>query len=123
MNYELRKIQDADVKGKIVFLRADLDVPLFQKSKMDSRQSVIADDSRLSAWFPTLEYLVRQNAQVVIAGHLGRPEKEFPFFNFQFSGENEKYSLEPVVKWIAKKINLKPFPMKLKNFQSLKFNL
>jgi len=118
--YKLKSVKDADVKGKIVFLRADLDVPLFQKSKMDSRQSIIADDSRLSAWFPTLEYLVRQNAQVVIAGHLGRPEKEFPFFNFQFSGENEKYSLEPVVKWIAKKINSKPFPMKLNDFEGFR---
>lgn len=112
----IKRVQDADVKNKIVILRADLDVPIFEKQETGYQKSEITDDSRLISWFPTLEHLVRKGAQVVIAGHLGRPEKEFPFFNFQFSGENEKYSLEPVVKWIGKKINSKPFPIKLNNF-------
>src|SRR3989344_5467181 len=110
MNYELRKIQDADVKGKIVFLRADLDVPI--------ENSKVADDTRLNAWFVTLEYLVREKAQVIIAGHLGRPK---PISNFKFQISNsEKFSLEPVVKWICKKINSKPQVIKLKDFNGWK---
>lgn len=116
MNYKLKEIQDADVKNKIVILRADLDVPIVLSPGLGNQFAEITDDSRLKAWFPTLEYLVRKGAQVVIIGHLGRPEREFPFFNFQFAGENEKYSLEPIVKWLAKKINSKPFPMKLNDF-------
>ena len=118
MNYKLRSVKDVDVKNKIVFLRADLDVPIQQSA--NSNQQLVLDDSRLNAWFSTLEHLVREKAQVIIAGHLGRPEKEFPFFNFQFSTENEKYSLEPVVKWLCKKINSKPFPIKLEDFNGWK---
>jgi len=86
---KLRKVQDADVKGKTVFLRGDLDVPI-QQSATSNQESVL-DSSRLEAWFPTLEHLLKQNAKVIIAGHLGRPE-----------GKDEKFSLKPVALWIRK---------------------
>jgi len=69
MNYKLRSVKDVDVKNKIVFLRADLDVPIQQSA--NSNQQLVLDDSRLNAWFSTLEHLVREKAQVIIAGHLG----------------------------------------------------
>jgi phosphoglycerate kinase len=89
MSYELRKIQDVDIKGKTIFLRADLDVPI--------SNGKIADDSRLNAFLPTLEYLLEKGAKVIIAGHLGRPE-----------GKDEKFSLKPVAHWICKKQNWTP---------------
>jgi len=98
---KLKKIQETDVAGKIVFLRVDLDVPI--------ENGDIVDDSRLNAWFPTLEHLVRQNAQVVIAGHLGRPE-----------GIDKKYSLAPVALWIAKKINSHTEEVDLEGFKAWK---
>ena len=95
MTYDLRKIKEAEVANKTVLLRADLDVPI--------RGSQIADDTRLSAWFSTLEYLLAQNAKVIIAGHLGRPE-----------GKDDKYSLEPVAKWVAERFKIND--LRLKNF-------
>ena len=97
----LNKIQEAEVKGKIVFLRVDLDVPI--------KNGQVIEDSRLSAWFPTLEYLVRHGAQVIVAGHLGRPE-----------GRDLKFNLAPVASWIARKINSKPVEIELEGFKAWK---
>ncbi len=83
----LKSVKDADVKNKNVFLRADLDVPI--------KSGEILDTTRLKAWFPTLEYLLKNQAQVFIAGHLGRPK-----------GEDEKFSLKPVAQWIKKVLEL-----------------
>ena len=64
MLYNLKSVKDAAVAGQTVLLRADLDVPI--------ENSVIEDDSRLNSWFPTLQYLLDNNAKVIIVGHLGR---------------------------------------------------
>ncbi|MCL6096224.1 MAG: phosphoglycerate kinase [Patescibacteria group bacterium] len=87
MIYDLRSVKDADVKNKTVFLRADLDIPL--------KDFKVIDDTRLSAWFPTLEYLLSQEAKVIIAGHLGRPE-----------GKDDKLSLKPVAEWASKRFKI-----------------
>lgn len=94
----LKNIKDVDVRGKKVFLRADLDVPI-QPSTANSQPPTIRDDTRLKAWLPTLEFLLTNQASVVIAGHLGRPEK-------QFSKENEKFSLKPVADWVKNRLEL-----------------
>ena len=61
----MRSIDDLDVAGRRVFLRADLNVPL--------RAGAIADDSRLRASRETLSILRERGARVVLASHLGRP--------------------------------------------------
>ena len=95
---KLFDIRDADVYKKKVFLRADLDVPL--------KNGEIKDDTRPKTWLPTLEYLLKNQAQVFIAGHLGRPIQQFSIFNFQFSKENEEFSLKPIAKWLMEKLEL-----------------
>ena len=85
MNLPLLK--DADVKGKRVFLRADLDVP-FDGGKIE-------DDFRLLSAIPTIEYLLKQNAKIVMAGHLGRPK-----------GIDKSLSLEPIARWLSSKYHV-----------------
>ncbi|MFJ7148320.1 phosphoglycerate kinase [Streptomyces sp. NPDC100445] len=54
------------VRGKRVFVRADLNVPL--------ADGTITDDGRIRAVLPTVEALAGAGAQVVVASHLGRPK-------------------------------------------------
>ena len=59
---------DLDVKGKRVFLRCDLNVPL--------KDGKITDDGRIRASLPTIQSLLERGASIVIAAHLGRPKGE-----------------------------------------------
>ncbi|KJK59043.1 phosphoglycerate kinase [Saccharothrix sp. ST-888] len=64
----MKTIEDLDVAGKRVFVRADLNVPL-----SDGR---ITDDGRIRAVAPTIAKLLECGARVVVASHLGRPKGE-----------------------------------------------
>jgi phosphoglycerate kinase len=75
-----RSVRDADVAGKIVLVRADLNVPL-----EDAR---VADDTRIRASLPTLELLLeRRAAGLRVCSHLGRPKTE---------EDRAKYAMAPV---------------------------
>ena len=63
-------LDDLDVAGRRVFLRADLNVPM--ESGDGSRR--ITDDGRIVAALPTIKALVGAGAKVIIAAHLGRPK-------------------------------------------------
>ncbi|XP_042426656.1 phosphoglycerate kinase, cytosolic-like [Zingiber officinale] len=68
-----------DLKGKRVFVRVDLNVPLDEHQK-------ITDDTRIRAAVPTIKYLIEHGAKVILCSHLGRPK-----------GVTPKYSLKPLV--------------------------
>ena len=75
-----RSVRDADVAGKVVLVRADLNVPL-----EDGR---VADDTRIRASLPTLELLLASGAtEVRVCSHLGRPKTE---------EDKAKYAMAPV---------------------------
>lgn len=71
-------IEQLDLTGKRVFLRADLNVPL--------EGGVVADDTRLRAVVPTIQHALNRGAAVVLASHLGRPR----------GTPSAEYSLRPV---------------------------
>jgi len=75
-----RSVRDAEVAGKTVLVRADLNVPL-----EDGR---VADDTRIRASLPTLELLLeRGTAELRVCSHLGRPKTE---------EDRAKYAMAPV---------------------------
>ena len=59
-------LKKADLEGKTVFVRCDLNVPLDKDLK-------ITDDTRIRAAVPTIEYLVENGAKVLVTSHLVRP--------------------------------------------------
>ena len=63
-------LDDLDVAGRRVFVRADLNVPM--ESGDGGRH--ITDDGRIVAALPTIKALVDAGAKVIIAAHLGRPK-------------------------------------------------
>lgn len=81
-----KTLKDLDVRGKKVLVRVDFNVPL---SKED--RSKIADDSRIRAALPTIDYLLENGAKVILISHLGRPGGE----------ANQEFTLKPVANWLS----------------------
>ncbi|KAL8147072.1 hypothetical protein AgCh_004702 [Apium graveolens] len=75
----LGSLREADLRGKKVFVRVDLNVPLDDNLN-------ITDDTRLRAAVPSIKYLMIMGAKVILSSHLGRPK-----------GVTPKYSLKPLV--------------------------
>lgn len=69
----MKSLDDLDVAGRTVLVRADFNVPLAEGS---DGSRVITDDGRIVAALPTLEFLRGQGARVVVAAHLGRAKGE-----------------------------------------------
>lgn len=80
----IKTLDQADVAGKRVLLRVDFNVPLRGKN--------VLDDTRIRACIPTIEYLLDNNARLIILSHLGRPSGE---------GFQKEFSLGPAAKRLS----------------------
>ena len=81
---EKKTVKDIDVKGKVILVRCDFNVPM--------KDGKIQDDTRIKAAIPTIQYLMDKGAKVVLCSHLGKPKPK------EMSQEElkAKYSLSPV---------------------------
>jgi len=112
----LPSVRDLPVKQKTVLLRTNYDVPLksqkstlrpssgltvseVEPSKVKSQNLEVADGTRIDESLPTINYLLKQQAKVVILSHLGRPEGKV----------NPDLSLKPIADYLSKVLNKEVF--------------
>lgn len=81
----LKTIRDFDLKGKIVLIRCDFNVPMKDRE--------ILDDTRIRASLPTIQYALKEGAKIVLFSHLGRIKEE---------KDLDKNSLAPVAASLEK---------------------
>ena len=87
----LPTIEDLELAGKRVLIRVDFNTPMENQS--------VADDTRIRAALPTIQYAINQGAKVILVSHLGRPKgKEVPELSLAPVGEHLAGLLEQEVK-------------------------
>lgn len=86
MNFNKKTIEDIAVKGKKVLVRCDFNVPL--------KDGVITDENRLIGAKSTIEYLIKNEAKVILCSHLGKAK-----------GPDPSKTLAPVAKRLSEILN------------------
>ncbi len=87
------RLGDFEFKDQNVFLRVDFNVPLSHEGNVTK----ITNDKRIRAAIPTIQYILDHGGRIVLASHLGRPEKE---------EERHLYRIEPVAAHLGELMGL-----------------
>lgn len=87
MMYNKVTVEDLDVKGKRVLVRCDFNVPL-------DAEGNITDENRIVGALPTIQYLIKNGAKVILCSHMGKPKGE----------PVPSLSLAPVAKRLSEKL-------------------
>ncbi len=85
----MKTLKDFNFKNKRVLIRSDFNLPLNEKGEIE-------DDFRLKQTLPTIEYLIKQGARIILMSHLGEPKGEVV----------ERLRLGPVGEKLSRELNL-----------------
>lgn len=83
-----KTIKDVVLKGKVVLIRVDFNVPM--------KEGEITDDNRIVQALPTIKYAIEQGGKIVLLSHLGRVKEE---------ADKASNSLAPIAKRLAELLN------------------
>lgn len=89
-------VRDLDVAGKRVLVRVDFNVPL--------KDGEVADDNRIMAALPTINYLLDQKAKIILLSHLGKVDHKDPE---KTEKDKAKNNMAPVAAKLAEKVDAK----------------
>ncbi|MCX6764102.1 MAG: phosphoglycerate kinase [Candidatus Nealsonbacteria bacterium] len=86
----MKTINDFELKGKKVLVRADFNVSLDDQGR-------ISDDFRIKSALPTIEHLIKEESKIILISHLGDPQEDDP----------QKCTLKPVAQRLEKLLKIK----------------
>lgn len=116
---KIKRLVDLDLRGKRVFIRSDLNVPI-QNGKITSPKRILAS-------IPTIEFALQKGASVMVTSHLGRPEEGKyssddslkPVVDFLKS--HLKYPVHLVSDWVNSSFDISPSQLTV--LENCRFNL
>ena len=88
---DCKKINEINFQNKVAIIRVDFNVPLQENLE-------VFDATRIDNGVKSIKYILKNKGKCVIMSHLGRPKGE---------GYEKKFSLENILSYLEKKLNIK----------------